>query len=180
MARFSAYRMVRRNKCTRALLVAALTGVVTAAAWQPASAVTRVERTFGAWVVNCADDEREKVCALQTRAITRDQKVAFIWRIRMLDKQLKSELIVPAGVSLQEGVRFSIGTASPVTAAYVTCGPRWCIADMPLDTAALNRIKGAQKASANFVTGAKRLVQIELDLSQFAKAYDYFFGQAAK
>jgi invasion protein IalB len=164
----------------RALLVGALACLGVGIA-SNALAITRTEKTFGSWIVNCVEDNnQQKSCSLRTRAMTQEKKVAFIWNVGMVDKQLKSQLLVPSGVSLQEGVRFSIGTASPTTIVYNTCGPNFCSADLPLDTALLTKIKAAQKASVNFVTGAKKLVQIELDITEFPKAYDYFYAQVPK
>jgi invasion protein IalB len=115
-----------------------------------------------------------------TRAVTKANKTAFIWTIRLVDKQVNSALLVPTDVSIPEGIHIAIGTTSPQTAGYSVCGPRWCRADLPVDAALLKRIASAQKATANFVTGAKRLVQIELNLAQFQQAYGYLTEQAGK
>jgi invasion protein IalB len=164
----------------RALLLCALSSVAIVVALVPAGATTRIQKTFGSWVVTCVENDGQKGCTLLTRAITKADKTAFIWTIRMVDKQPASSLLVPTNISIPEGVRFSIGNANPQTTTYTTCGPQWCRADFPVDAGLLKRISSAQKATANFVTGAKKLVQVELDLAQFPEAYGYLAEQSSK
>lgn len=165
---------------TRALLFCVFSSVAVVVALMPAAAETRIQKTFGSWVVTCVENDGQKGCSLLTRAITKTDKTAFIWTIRMVDKQALASLLVPTDISIPEGVRFSIGDANPQTTAYSVCGPRFCRADFPVDAGLLKRISSAQKASANFVTGAKRLVQVELNLAQFPEAYGYLAQQSSK
>jgi invasion protein IalB len=159
---------------------AVLAAVAIMVATTPAPAATRIQKTFGDWLVTCVDSGDQKHCALDTRAVTKNKVTAFIWTMAVVNKQMKSTLLVPANVSLPEGIRLSIGNANPETAPYSTCGPRWCRADLPLDAALVKKISAAQKATANFVTAGKRLVQVELNLAQFAQAYQYLYDQAGR
>jgi invasion protein IalB len=165
---------------TRALLVCAFSSVGIIIALMPAGAETRIQKTFGTWVVTCVENDGQKGCSLITRAITKTDKTAFIWSIRLVDKQVLASLLVPTDTSIPEGVRLSIGDATPQTTTYSVCGPRFCRADFPVDAALLKRISSAQKATANFVTGDKKLVQVELNLAQFQEAYGYLAQQSSK
>jgi invasion protein IalB len=163
-----------------ATFVSAFSCIAIVAAWVSAKADTRVQKTFGDWTVTCVDSGGPKTCSLDTRAVTKADNIAFVWTISLVDKQVKSLLLVPAGISIPEGVRVLIGDGPPQTSAYSVCGPRWCTADLPLDAALLKKISGVQKATANFVTAAKKLVQVDLSLDQFPQAYQYFYDQTSK
>jgi invasion protein IalB len=84
---------------------------------------------------------------------------------------------VPAGVSVKEGVRLFIGDAEPLTLAYDICGPRVCVAKTALDDKLVGALKAAQKASASYVQMSKQLLQVQLELTGFSDAYDYFLKQ---
>jgi invasion protein IalB len=86
---------------------------------------------------------------------------------------------VPAGISVKEGVRLSLGEAEPVVIGYSFCGPRMCLATSPLDAKMVAAIKAGQKASASYVLGSKRLMQVDLDLKGFGEAYDYLVQQVS-
>ena len=86
-------------------------------------------------------------------------------------------MTVPPGVSIKEGVRISLGQGEPRTIAFDLCGTRACTARAPLDSTLLQAISGNPKGSANYINAARKQVQIELDLSQFKAAYDYFIKQ---
>jgi invasion protein IalB len=180
MKRFRAFLCVQKAKIGGALLLCALTCIELGISLEPTRAATRVEKTFGSWLVTCVDNGKKKNCTLGTRAVTKENKIAFIWNISLVDKQLKSRFLVPTGVSLLEGVRFSVGNANPITAAYNVCGRRICIADFPIDQALIGKIRGSKSAKADFVTGNKKTVQVELDLTEFPKAYDYFYTQSPR
>jgi invasion protein IalB len=163
----------------RAKAVAAATLVMIAAA--PAAAATRTEKSFGSWDVVCVqqDDSQPKHCTLlQSRVEAQNNRLVMIWSINSGDsRKLTQALTVPAGVSIKEGVRLFIGDADPLTMPYDVCGPRVCIASGPLDDKLVGSIKSAQKASASYVQMTRQLVQINLEPTGFADAYDYFLKQ---
>jgi invasion protein IalB len=168
-------------KVAARLLVAAL-GVTSLAALSvaPASAASRTEKSFGNWAVICVqkDDNAPKRCTLIQSRTQADNKVVLIWSINSgNDKELTQAVTVPAGVSVKEGVRLFIGDAEPLTMAYDICGPRVCVAKGALDDKLVGIIKGSQKASASFVQMSKQLQQVNLELTGFADAYDYFLKQ---
>lgn len=169
----------RLAACRRfAIFVTAGLSVLSAA---PAPAATRTEKSFGSWDVVCVqqDDNAPKRCSLlQSRVQADNNKVVLIWSISSGDKKALTQAVtVPAGVSIKEGVRLFIGDAEPLTMAYDVCGVRVCIASGPLDDKLVGVIKTSQKASASYVQMSKQLLQVNLELTGFADAYDYFVKQ---
>jgi invasion protein IalB len=169
----------RLAACRRfALIVPAGLALLSAA---PAQAATRTEKSFGSWDVVCVqqDDNTPKRCSLlQSRVQADNNKVVLIWSISSGDKKgLTQAVTVPAGVSIKEGVRLFIGDAEPLTMPYDVCGVRVCIASGPLDDKLVGVIKTSQKASASYVQMSKQLLQVNLELTGFADAYDYFVKQ---
>jgi invasion protein IalB len=162
-----------------ALLTATLAGIGSVAAAGTAHAVTRVEKTFGSWAVVCVEeDDGTKRCSMLQQRANQQRQVVFIWSINAdAEKKLTQSLTVPAGVSIKEGVRLFLGEADPVTFPYDACGPRVCIATMPLDDIGVQTIGASEKASANYVQASKRLVQIDLDTAGFTDAMTYFRQQ---
>jgi invasion protein IalB len=141
---------------------------------------TKIERTFGTWRVVCVENEgsARKCSMLQSYTVPNTKQLAFVWVIGVNEKkELGLTMTVPPGVSIKEGVRISLGQGEPRTIAFDLCGTRACTARAPLDNALLQAITGNPKGSANYVTAARKQVQIELDLSQFKNAYDYFIKQ---
>lgn len=161
-----------------ALLVAAVSALV-ASSFVPASAATRVEKTFGKWVVTCVDnDAGARTCSMtqQVAAAAPARGSALIAVIRGTKAQQTLALLVPTGVSLKDGVTLALGDP-PTSLAYNQCGPRVCATSLPLDAKVLTALKGSPKVIANYVLGNKKLVQATIDLATFADSYTYFASQ---
>jgi invasion protein IalB len=149
----------------------------------PASAATRIEKTFGKWAVVCIEPDKEaKNCSMiqshmQANEQTKKRRLVLRWTISTNKGEQTQALIVPAGVSLSEGVRLFLGDAEPIVVAYSVCGPRVCIASAAVDAKTIAAIKASKKASASYVRGSKQLVQVELNLNGFGEAYDFIVQQ---
>ena len=164
------------------LVAAGLAAGITALTAPPAGAATRTEKTFGSWDVVCVQQDDNAPEALHAPPVARqsDNKVVLIWSISSGNKnELTQAVTVPAGVSVKEGVRLFIGDAEPLTMAYDICGARVCIAKAPLDDKLVGIMKASQKASASYVQMSKQLLQVNLELTGFADAYDFFLKQLA-
>jgi invasion protein IalB len=106
------------------------------------------------------------------------RRLVLRWAISINKKGEQTQsLVVPAGVSIKEGVRLFLGDAAPTVIEYSFCGPRVCIATVPIDAKLAAGIKASNKASASYVRGSKQLVQITLDLKGFGEAYDFIVQQ---
>jgi invasion protein IalB len=168
-------------------LCATASALLFSLAWVPASAATastatRTEKTFGSWTVVCTEDGKTKRCTMgQSRAQVEGNKkaVVLVWSISSSHAgDVTQSVLVPAGISVKEGVRVFIGDGDPITIPYDACGPRVCIASAPLDQKQIATIKLAKKASASYVRGGtKQLLQVDLDLGGFADAYEFLAQQ---
>lgn len=145
----------------------------------PASAATRIEKTFGNWSVVCVEpDKGAKRCSMiQSHVRANKKRLVLRWTISTNKGEQTQALIVPAGVSVNEGVRLFLGDAEPIVVAYSVCGQRVCVASAAVDAKTIAAIKASKKASASYVRGSKRLVQVELNLNGFGQAYDFLVQQ---
>lgn len=144
------------------------------------AAPTKVEKAFGAWTVSCVEDNNVKRCSMsQSRSSGQQKKrVVFMWSVgQNASKELVNSIVVPAGVSVKEGIRVSVGNNPPKTVPYEICGPRVCAANFPLDAGMLQAMNSSPQATSNYVHASRKLVQVQLDLKDFPKAYEYFKSQ---
>ena len=165
----------------RAALPVAAASVLTVAALvaTPASATTRVEKTFGKWVVACVDsDAGARSCSMtqQVAAPAPARGYTLVAVIRGSKAQQTLALLAPTGVSLKDGITLSLGDP-PTNLAYSECGPRVCAASIPFDSKLLAALKGSPKVLASYVLGNKKLVQATVDLATFGDGYAYFASQ---
>ncbi len=139
---------------------------------------TKVEKTFGAWTVTCIENAGQKRCSLYERLGTQKKQLIFVWSVETnADKQMVNTLAILTGVSIKEGVRVSIGSGAARTVPYDVCTPRGCFATFPLDAATLQAMNASPQISANYVEASRKLVQLQIDLKDFPKAYEYFKSQ---
>lgn len=145
----------------------------------PSAATTKTEQTFGSWNVTCVQDGASKRCQLaQSRVAGQKRQVVFVWSVSTNpSKQLMNSIMVPPGVSIKEGVRVSVGNKPPTTVPYDVCGARGCIATFPMDAATLQAMSTSPTASSNYVMANRKLQQVQVDLKEFPKAYEYFKSQ---
>ena len=146
----------------------------------PASSATKTEQTFGAWKVTCVQDAGQpKRCQMaQPRTAGPKKQVVFLWSVSTnASKQLMNNIMVPPGVSIKEGVRVSVGTKPPTTVPYDICAARGCLATFPMDAATLQAMSTSPMANSNYVQASRKLMQVQVDLKDFAKAYEYFKTQ---
>lgn len=164
-----------------AALVLSLLALVSAA-MTPAAAVTRVQKTFGKWVVTCVDnDNNARTCSMsQSQAAAgATQGTALVLTVRGSKDKPTLVAVVPTGVSVQDGVTLNPGgDVQPMALPYTFCGPRVCVSSSPLDGKLLTALKAGQKLLANYVLGNKKLVQVNVDLAGFGDAYAYLASQS--
>jgi len=151
-----------------------------------AIADTKTEKSFGGWTVTCIEpDKGVKNCSMiQSLAAvnkqTNQKRVVMRWAISDTKSHEQTQsVVVPTGVSIKEGIRLFLGDAQPIVIAYDFCGPRVCIGSSSLDAKLIGALKTSKKASASYVLGSKQLVQVPLDLTGFAEAYEYLVQQLA-
>lgn len=170
----------RRRRIALAVAAACAVAILAIVGSGPAEAVTRTEKTFQSWLVTCIENEgKPRTCSMaQRRVDPQSRQTVFIWSLtRGEDQGIVQSLTVPAGVSIKEGARLFVGEGGPLTFGYDVCGPRICHASLPFGEEVLDRIRGADKASASYVRASRQLVQVSLDLAGFDEAFAYFREQ---
>lgn len=167
-------RTIRNRLCATGVCLGVAIGLMSVP--DVANAATKIEKTFGPWRVICVEDKGVKQCSMvQSRQQARSKQVVVAWSVAKTPKgDVVNSVIVPAGISIPEGIRISVGDQKPSTLGYSTCGPRACQATVDLDGDAL---ASGQMLSVNYVRANKQLVQAQIDLKGYDEAYRYFVEQ---
>lgn len=160
--------------------------VALAAAWTAAVpdayAVTRVQRTFGPWQVDCTERENgKKNCVLQYSLVTKkDKRPVFSWSIVRRGKDGtvdRSVIRTPTGVLLAAGVNVGFEGAEPVKISFVTCAARACVAEFDFTDDWLNALESKKKVLVDYKAANEKPIKHEIELSQFKAAFDFYTGQ---
>ena len=167
----------------KSIAVAAVVAGAVAAAGV-AQANTRVQKSFGGWQVDCTEqDTGKKGCALQYSLVNKkDRQPIFSWTIVKGPKDgdpNKAVIRTPSCVLLSEGVNIGFEGADPVRIAYLTCGPRACVAEFDFTDQWSKALGGNSKVVVNLKAANQKPLKYEIDLKQFNDAYDYFKSQIA-
>lgn len=167
---------------SRAALICAAAFIAVGATATSGIASTKTEQTFGAWTVTCVEDNGTKRCGMsQPRTAGPKKQVIFVWSVATnASKQLMNSLVVPASISVKDGIRVSVGSKPPVTVPYDVCVQGRCIATFPMDAATLQAMSTSPAANSNYVLASRKLMQVQVDLKDFPKAYEYFKSQLTK
>ena len=184
MVQLSPLFYIRRAFVNTFRVLVAFVGILTCAAALPANAATRTEKAFGSWAVVCTEPDNEpKSCSMMQSHVqpvkeSNQKRLVLRWAISInKDHEQTQAVVVPTGVSTKDGIRLFLGDAEPMVIQYSFCGPRVCLATAPIDAKVAAAIKASKKASASYVAGSKKLVQVQLDLNGFAEAYDFLMQQ---
>lgn len=163
--------------------IAAAAAIAWTAGMPEAHAVTRVQKTFGAWQVDCTERENvKKSCVLQYSLVAKKNKrPVFSWTILRRGKDGgvldKAVLRTPVGVLLQDGVSVGFEGAEQVKINYVTCGPRACVAEFDFTDDWFNALVTKKKVVVNYKAANEKPIKHEIDLSQFNAAFDFYTAQ---
>lgn len=162
-------------------IAAACSAVIVVIAASGASAATRVDKTFGKWLVSCVDtDAGNRRCNMsQSQAMAPNAKgAALILRITGTKEKQNLLAMVPIGVSHPDGLTLNFGAdGKPMTLPYSVCEPKLCVAYAAFDNRMLASFKSAPKGLANYVLPNKKLIQVNVDLGSFGDAHDYLLSQ---
>lgn len=170
---------------TRTAAIAVIAASAWAAVASDANAVTRVQKTFGAWQVDCTERENnQKNCSLQYSLVTKkDKRPVFSWTIVRRGKEgalNKAVLRTPTGVRLADGVSVGFEGAEQVKIEYLTCGPRACVAEFDFTDDWFKALASKKKVLVNYKAANDKPIKHDIDLNQFSAAFDFFTGQLGK
>lgn len=146
-----------------------------------AMAATRVDKTFGKWLVSCVEtDGGNRQCNMSQSQVAAPNAKGAALILRITGNKDKQNLLamVPIGVSLPDGVTLNFGAdGKPMTIPYSVCEPKICVAYAAFDDKMLATFKSAPKGLANYVLPNKKLIQVNVDLGSFGDAHDYLLSQ---
>lgn len=166
----------------KSFAIAAAMAAAWAAAAPDAQAVTRVQRTFGPWQVDCTErDNGKKNCVLQYALVAKkDKRPVFSWSIVRRGKDAAGDRAVirtPTGVLLANGVNVGFEGADPVKINYVTCGPRACLAEFDFTDDWLNALESKKKVLVSYNAANDKPIKHEIELAQFKAAFEFYTAQ---
>lgn len=166
----------------RTAAIAAIAAGAWAVSISGAEAVTRVQKTFGGWKVDCTErEDNQKSCSLQYALVTqKDRRPVFSWTIVRRGKEgvlNKAVLRTPTGVLLSDGVSVGFEGAEQVKIDYLTCGPRACIAEFDFTDDWFKALASKKKVLVNYKAANDKPVKHDIDLNQFSAAFDFFTSQ---
>lgn len=154
-------------------------GLLVGLAGPPAVAQDQSTETYQDWTVRCqrVDDAGTKACEMVQDVVVRDtgqrlMRLAVGAPPGAESPRPLAVMIVPLGVSLPAGVALAIDGGQPATAAYQRCEPGGCRAELPLDGALLDRLRGGRTLVATIQDGTGEAIEVPVSLLGFAAAYD--------
>jgi invasion protein IalB len=153
------------------------------AAIPAANAVTRIEKTFGGWKVECVEaNDGKSTCGLQYALATKkDKSVFFSWSIlRDAKKPDRDKVILrtPTGVLIQNGVNIGFEEAEPVKVNYLTCGPRACVAEFEFTGKWAKALAAKEKIEVSYLAANGKPLKHQISLKQFSEALEFFNSQS--
>ena len=153
----------------------------TAPPTQPGQA-DQPQLTFSPWVKLCnkdSDPNSKRVCVtVKDGRVESSLLVISVAIIEMDGEQRKlMRMSLPYGVALQHGTRMIVDQGQPATAPYVIClppsvPPGGCIADYDVNADVISRMKKGQLLTVQAIHMNGQAMSPQLDLRDFAKAYD--------
>lgn len=167
---------------TKSLATATLAAAAIVTASLHAEAVTRTQKSFSGWEVDCTEkDDGKKVCALQYSLLNqKNRQPVFSWTIVKGDKDgapNKAVIRTPNGVLLADGVNIGFEGADPVKINYLTCGPRACVAEFDFTDQWSKALSGNEKVGVSLKSANQKPIKFDIVLKQFSDAYTYFKAQ---
>lgn len=161
--------------------IALLAASAAIALMEPACATTRVQKTFGGWSVDCAEqDSGSKACSLQYALVTqKDKRPVFSWTIIGGKDGEPSKVLLrtPTGVLLTDGINIGLDGADPVKINYLTCGSQACIAQFDLTEQWLKTLGSYPKVLVSYKSISLKPIRHEIDLKKFGDAYNFYASQ---
>ncbi|MCF3932570.1 invasion associated locus B family protein [Acuticoccus sp. M5D2P5] len=148
----------------------------TAAAFPAAPSIAQEASDDNAWVKICnRDPQANKELCLITQELRTDsgQFLASV-AIREAEGEARKSLLasVPVGMLIQPGVQLQIDGNQAQQARYSICFPNACYAELAIDAAYVNRLKGGGKLQVTTMNQQAKPVRFDLTLMGFTSAYD--------
>jgi invasion protein IalB len=144
---------------------------------------TRIEKYYDNWKVECRDNEERKNCGLVYALLNRETKrVVFSWTLvpdADADDRHKAVVLTPMGVLLPEGITVTFPESDPVKLSYRTCTARGCVAEVTMSEQWIRALSSQETLTVRYKSVGGRDLQHEVNLAQFAPAYEFYTAEAA-
>ncbi len=131
--------------------------------------------TYQDWLMRCVSAEKTRTCEIVQNLQVQGQGVVASIAVGKVEAAGPLRLVVqvPAGVWLPAGLKFQVSEkAKPLALEYKRC-LQGCFAELELDAATLQALKGAgEPGSFTFEDGARKSVTLPVSFKGFTPALD--------
>lgn len=163
----------------RSFAVGAAATLLTTGSIEAALALTRLQKTFDQWSVECVQTDK-KVCGLYFKLVnSKNKRVVLSWAVVPAKESGGNRAVVrtPNGVSLADGVSVKLGSAEPVKITYKTCGPINCIGEIDFSEAWLKAFRASESFTLTYVGNNGRKFNRDIALKGFGDGFKYYVEQ---
>jgi invasion protein IalB len=129
------------------------------------------------WTKVCGKDQNQNVeICYTTRDFVSDQGqpvlAAAIYDIKGPQTQKVARFLMPVGLLLRPGVRFTIDQGQPTPGQYAVCFPNGCFAEAPIKDETVAALKKGTTLNISVQNQGGREVTFAVPLAGFGKSYD--------
>ncbi|MHB0777390.1 invasion associated locus B family protein [Halomonas sp. WWR20] len=166
-------RLVHRLQAASLLL---LMGVVPMALAQQSPDDANIDtQRFQDWEVHCPSDSGQGNCTM-TQLVNHPQSDRPLMRVGLayppqVDTAVMAFLL-PLGVRLAPGLQLSIDNGEPIPFPYQICQQEGCRADIPVDSALLQRLRSGSTATLSLINPQGKRMDLDISLMGFTAAND--------
>jgi invasion protein IalB len=156
---------------------AAAQGQPQAQAAGPTIVQVKPEASQPEWVKVCGKDQaaNAEVC-YTTRDFVSDQGqpvlAVAIYETKTTPPQRIVRFLMPLGLLLQPGIRFSVDSGSATAGRYAICLPNGCFAEAQVSEAVIGQAKKGNSLNVSVQNQAGREVTFAVPLAGFGKSFD--------
>jgi invasion protein IalB len=149
----------------------------------PSEAVTRVQKTFENWQVDCSDQTNTNRCSLRFALINnKTKRIVFAWTIVPKSKPGGPNKVVirtPMGVALADGISITFPDQKPVVLSYLTCLQRTgCIAEIDYSDDWNKLLISYPSMTIRYKSLRGKPLKHVIKLKKFSEAYKYYNTQS--
>ncbi|WP_112663469.1 invasion associated locus B family protein [Microvirga flavescens] len=129
------------------------------------------------WTKVCGKDQgtNSEIC-YTTRDFVSDQGqpvlAVALYDIKGAQPQKILRFLMPLGLLLQPGVRFTVDQGAPVDGRYAVCFPNGCFAESPVKDEFIAALKKGTSLNVSVQNQAGRMVTFAVPATGFGKAFD--------
>jgi invasion protein IalB len=172
--------MMMMRKLLSLLAVTALAaGLVTsqATAQETTSTPDQLTETYGNWTLRCGPGETR--CHV-SQSLFRAEDKARLLQVTLFsppgaDGAMFFRSMSPLGAILTDGVALIVDDAEPVTAQYISCWPRGCMAEVPAKLGLLTALRAGKQLAVQVKSAETgQTIRFELSLEGISAALDRF------